>query len=82
VRDCHGRSDADDLVLIVTRMEELKDKILRWKETMEAKGLKVNIGKTKVMLSCDGPSEVSESGRWPCGVCRTGVGSNSVECTR
>jgi hypothetical protein len=33
-------------------------------------------------LSCDGPGEVSESGRWPCGVCRTGVGSNSVECTR
>jgi hypothetical protein len=72
---------ADDVVLIATCMEELKDKMLRWKATMEAKGLKVNIGKTKVMMSCDGPGEVSESGRWPCGVCRTGVGSNSVECT-
>jgi hypothetical protein len=30
---------ADDLVLIVTSMEELKDKILRWKATMEVKGL-------------------------------------------
>jgi hypothetical protein len=69
---------ADDLVLIVTCMGKLKDKILRWKATMEAKGYKVNTGKTKVMLSCDGPGEVSESGRWPYGVCRTGVGSTSV----
>jgi hypothetical protein len=38
---------ADDLVLIATSMEELKDKILRWKATMEAKGLKVNIAKNK-----------------------------------
>jgi hypothetical protein len=40
---------ADDLVLIATSLEELKDKILRCKETMETKGLKVNIGKTKVI---------------------------------
>jgi hypothetical protein len=36
---------AYDIVLIVMSMEELKDKILRWKATMEAKGLKVNTGK-------------------------------------
>ena len=30
--------------------EELKRKVLQWKECMEVKGLKMNIGKTKVMV--------------------------------
>jgi hypothetical protein len=68
--------------MIATSTKELEVKILRWKVNKEAKDFKVNIGKTKVMLSCNEPREVSEPGRWPCGVCRTGVGSNSVECTR
>jgi hypothetical protein len=38
----------DDLALIAMRLKELKVKILRWKATTEAKGLKVNSGKTKV----------------------------------
>ena len=41
---------ADDLVLMAESIEELKWKVLRWKECMEAKGLKMNIGKTKVMV--------------------------------
>jgi hypothetical protein len=55
MKDCHGRSY--DFVLIATSMEKLKSKILRWKMTVEAKGLEVNIGKTKVTLSCDGPGQ-------------------------
>jgi hypothetical protein len=35
---------AVDFVLIATSREEMKDKIIRCKATMEAKGLKVNIG--------------------------------------
>ena len=42
---------ADDLVLMAESIEELKGKVLRWKECMEAKGLKMNVGKTKVMVS-------------------------------
>ncbi len=38
-----------DLVLIAESMDGLKEKMNKWKECMEAKGLKVNIGKTKVM---------------------------------
>ena len=41
---------ADDLVLMTESIEELKGKVLRWKECMEAKALKMNIGKTKVMV--------------------------------
>ena len=32
-------------------MENLKEKSLKWKEAFESKGLKVNLKKTKVMVS-------------------------------
>ena len=42
---------ADDLVLMSETVDGLRDKILKWKEAFESKGLKVNIGKTKVTVS-------------------------------
>ena len=73
---------ADDLVLIAESMDELKEKMKKWKECMEAKGLKVNIEKTKVMVSGKGCGEVERTGKWPCAVCRNGVMANSIQCTR
>ena len=35
----------DDLVLVAQSKEELREKVLQWKECMELKGLKVNIKK-------------------------------------
>jgi len=72
---------ADDLVLIAESMDGLKEKMNKWKECMEAKGLKVNIGKTKVMASGKACGEVERTGKWPCAVCRKGVGVNSIQCT-
>ena len=37
---------ADDLVLMSETIEELWVKFLRWKESIESKGLKVNLGNT------------------------------------
>ena len=42
---------ADDLVLMSETIEGLRDKFLKWKEAFENKGLKVNHGKTEVMVS-------------------------------
>ena len=42
---------ADYLVLISETIEGLRNKLIKWKESFESKGLKVNLGKTKVMLS-------------------------------
>lgn len=42
---------ADDLVILAESEEELQGKWLRWQEGMERKGLKVNTGKTEVMVS-------------------------------
>ena len=43
---------ADDLILMAESEESLRDKIVKWKSGLEAKGLKMNTGKMKVMFSC------------------------------
>ena len=42
---------ADDLVLMSETIEGLWNKLLKWKETIESKGLEVKLGKTNVMVS-------------------------------
>ena len=51
-----------------------------WKEAMEKKGLRVNAGKTKVMICGTGLNLLQSSGEYPCAVCLTGVGNNSIYC--
>jgi len=72
---------ADDLVLMAESEELLVEKLKRWKAGMEEKGLRVNMGKTKVMRCRDGTGQVVKSGKYPCGVCSKGVRANSIECT-
>ena len=62
---------ADDLVLMA---ESLMEKLRKWKRGMEAKGLRVNAGKTKVMQCQVSRFQSEDSGEHPCGVCRKGVG--------
>ena len=72
---------ADDLVLMSETMEELRKKSWKWKEAFERKGLKVNLGKTKVVVSgADG--EVSVSKVDPCGICGKRVMANSMLCVK
>ena len=48
---------------------------------MEKKGLHVNMGKTKIMESGINLNVLKKSGKYPCGVCLTGVGStNAIQC--
>ena len=42
---------ADDLDLTRETMEGLREKFWKWKEAIKNKGLKVNLGKTKVVVS-------------------------------
>ena len=71
---------ADDLAIIATTKEELLTKLAKWKEEMEAKGLRVNMKKTKIMVSGPNLNTLKDSGRYPCAVCRSGVGKNSILC--
>ena len=70
----------DDLVLVAETEELLMEKLRKWQRGMELKGLRVNIGKTKVMRCQVRIGQAEESGKYPCGVCRQGVGDNSIEC--
>ena len=70
----------DDLVIIADSLEESVRRLLIWKEAMEKKGLRVNAGKTKVMICGTGLDLLQSSGEYPWAVCHTGVGNNSIYC--
>ena len=60
-------------------MEGMREKFWKWKMAFESKGLKVNLGKTKMMVS-GAEEEVSVSKVDPCGMCGKRVRANSVLC--
>ena len=41
----------DDLVLMSESLDELRERLQRWRSAMKDKGLKVSVGKTKMMES-------------------------------
>ena len=72
---------ADDLVLMAESREGLGEKLGAWKKSLEAKGLRVNISKTKVMKCQVGLGHhMAASAKDPCGVCGRRVGANSARC--
>ena len=53
------------------------NKFLKWQETFESKGLKVNHGETKVIVyGCITKDSMSKSKVDPCGVCSLRVEAN------
>ena len=72
---------ADDLVLMADSMQELERKYISWKNVLERRGLRVNIGKTKVMIG-DGVKSVKKSKIDPCAICGTRVCRNSIRCNK
>ena len=51
------------------------------KITWKSKGMRVNMNKTKVMMSGERQKVRQKAVRWPCGVCSKGVGSSSLQCS-
>ena len=72
---------ADDLVIMAPTMEQLSRRVDDWRASLLGKGLKVNAGKSKVMVGSSGGKMIVNSGKWPSGVCGKGVQANSVLCT-
>ena len=72
---------ADDLVLMSESIENLKEKFLKWKEAFRSKRLKVNLKKTKAMVS-GSKGEVLKSKVDPCAKCDKRVMANSVMWTK
>ena len=72
---------ADDLVVIADSLDECVARLKAWKTGMESKGLRVNMPKTKCLVSGVGLDVLKNSGKFPCAVCRSGVGANAIKCT-
>ena len=72
---------ADDLAVIAETEEELIKRLNEWKDSVESIGTRVNMNKTKVMISGERQKVRQKAVRWPCGACSKGVGSNSLQCT-
>ena len=58
--------------------DDLRQKLLTWKCALEAKGLKVNVSKTKLMFGGNCNKAAAWHVKYPCGVCSQGVGSNLI----
>ena len=72
------------LVLVGKCEEELKEKLRKWNECLNEKGIKINKDKTKVMCESfgTGTTQVIGNVKHPCSVCLKGVGVNSNRCTQ
>ena len=70
---------ADDLVVTAETEHDAREAFERWKDAMELRGLKVNMEKTKVMITGKHARVKLKTGKWPCSCCGRGVGSNSIQ---
>ena len=61
--------------------DELWRKLLTWKSTLEAMNLKANISQTNVMYGGKCNKDAVDHIKYPCNVCSTTVGNNSIFCT-
>ena len=79
----HGRTDRRSPVLRalpISLTGTIQQKLILWKTNMEGKGLRVNMGKTKVLISGPRLDVLQKSGKDICGVCLKGVRANSIFC--
>jgi len=71
---------AGDLAVVAETEGELIGRLRGWKENVESKGMRVNVNKTKVMISGERRMVWQRAAGWPCGVCNGGVGGSSLQC--
>ena len=48
------------------------------KGELESKGMRVNVKETKMKLNIENSGKVTIEDKFPCAVCRKGIGSNSI----
>jgi len=68
----------DDLVVIAETEGELIKRLNEWKDFVENGGMRVNMNKTKVMISGEWQKVMQRAVRWPHGIRGRGVGKNSI----
>ena len=71
---------ADDLVIMRDNLEDLKVQLQAWRTFLDTRGLRINMGKTKILGSSGEVQKATRDVKWPCGMCSKGVGVNSILC--
>ena len=71
---------ADDLVIMSDNLEDLKIQLQAWRTSLETRGLRINVGKAKILGSSGEAPKPTRNVKWRCGVYSKEVGVNSVLC--
>ena len=75
--------NADELVQMRETIKGSRNKFLKWKESFDSKGLKVNLRKTRVMVSGNITKDgLSKRKVDPWGVCSLTVKANTALCVQ
>ena len=69
-----------ELVIVSDDLADLQQRFGAWKSGMEAKGLRVNVDKTKFMTSGSGINNPLHTVNTLAGFLRQGDGINAIEC--
>ena len=69
------------MVVIAETEDDLIKRLNERKDFVENSGMRVNMNKTKVVISGEWQKVMQKAVRWPYGVCGRGVGNNSIQCT-
>ena len=59
---------ADDLVVVAETEEDSIKRLNEWKNNVENRGMRINMNKTKVMISGERQKPVQKAAIWPCDV--------------
>ena len=72
---------ADDLVVAAKTEDDQIKRLNEWKDNVENRGMRVNINKTKIMISGEWQKVTQKVVKWTCSVCSRVLGNNSIQCT-
>ena len=62
-------------MLTAESRESVTEMFNDWSRALEVRGMKVNLGKTKLLVSGKKSKDPISSGHYPCAVCSRGVGA-------
>ena len=62
--------------MIAETEDDLTKRFNEWKDNVENRGMRVNMNKTKVMISGERQKVMQKAVRWPCEVCGRRIGNN------
>jgi len=66
----------DHLVVTAETEADLIERLNHWKDFVDSRGMRINMNKTKIMISGEWQKVTQKAVRWPCGVCGRGGNAN------